>query len=120
MPCGIIVGGSEEYRTYWKKFSGSTSLILFTVDSTDTNRFSEAKHYLNEIISELDDEQIDFNIIATKSDKKGSVTTQEIQTALGLDGMKINILKVAVKTGGAEENVGVDEVQKCCLYDTDE
>jgi Predicted GTPase len=113
------VGGALEYRSYWKNFSQSTDLILFAVDASNRVQFPIAKKYLNDIIDEAN-EQSDFHIIATKSDLEGAASAEEIQTALGLDGMKINVVEVAVRTGGAPHSIGLDEVQKCCLLELED
>jgi len=113
------VGGAVEYRFYWRNFQQSTDLILFAVDASDRARFPAAKKYFNDIISEAN-EQSDFHIIATKSDVEGAAKADEIQNALGLDGMSINVIEVAVRTGGAEANIGLEEVQQCCLVDVEE
>ena len=113
------MGGAVEYRFYWRNFQQSTDLILFAVDASDRARFPAAKKYFNDIISEAN-EQSDFHIIATKSDVEGAAKADEIQNALGLDGMSINVIEVAVRTGGAEANIGLEEVQHCCLVDVEE
>ncbi|XP_066926877.1 ADP-ribosylation factor-like protein 11 [Clytia hemisphaerica] len=113
------VGGALEYRSYWKNFSQSTDLILFAVDASDRTKFPAAKLYFNDIIGEAN-ENSDFHIIATKSDLEGAAKADEIQHALGLDGMKINVVEVAVRTGGASQNIGLEEVQKRCLNEEDD
>ena len=115
-----LVGGAIEYRSYWKNFSQSTDLILFAVDASDRTSFPAAKQYFNDIIGEAN-EQSDFHIIATKSDVEGSANPEEIQNALGLNGMSgINVVNVAVRAGGAFSNIGLEDVQKCCLQDAQE
>lgn len=113
------IGGAIEYRSYWKNFSQSTDLILFAVDASDRSSFPMAKKYFNDIIGEAN-EQSDFHIIATKSDIEGSAEPDEIQNALGLDGMNLNVVNVAVRAGGASSNIGLESVQQCCLQDAQE
>lgn len=108
------IGGGEQYRSYWKNFCSTTDLILYVVDSTTPDRFTQARKYFSEIIEDINDE-IDFRIIATKSDLPESVSKDQIRDALGLDGTEWDILKVATKSGGAKENIGIDEIQSYCL-----
>jgi len=108
------IGGGESYRTYWKNFSATTDLILFVVDSSQPEKFPVAKKYFSDIIDDLNDD-IDFRIIATKSDLPSSVSVDDVRNGLGLDGMEWDILKVAATSGGAAKNIGIEQVQSFCL-----
>ena len=86
------------------------------LDSTDTQKFVEARQYFYTIMDELGDE-IDFRVIATKADKENSASIKELEEALGLEGVSFDILKIAVEAGGAGKNIGVEDVQNYCLHD---
>ena len=88
--------------------------MLFVVDSTTPEKFPQARKYFSEIIEDLHD-GVDFRIIATKSDQPSSVPLEVIRDALGLNGMEWDILNLATKSGGAKENIGIDEIQNYCL-----
>ena len=112
----VLVGGAPEYRAYWKNFAATTNLIIFVIDSNNRKRFSEAKSYFFNIMDHLGDD-VDFRVVATKADKKHSASVEEIQEALGLEGLDFEILKIAVEAGGASQSIGIEKIQAYCLKD---
>ena len=113
----LVVGGGEDYRLYWRNFCDTTNLILFVIDSSDRDKFKSAKKYFLEIIESLHG-TVDLQIVATKSDKEESASLEELYTALGLEKTSQDILRVAVVTGGAVENIGIEQLQHLCLADS--
>lgn len=105
------IGGSIEYRSYWKNFSDGVEQIFFVVDSSNRESFEDAKVFLSIVCDEL--ENVSVVIVATKSDDPNSASIEELEEMFGFEHCKI--VKVAVHTGGAKQNFGVDKVQQCCL-----
>jgi ADP-ribosylation factor 1/2 len=78
------IGGQNKIRLLWRHYFHGTQGIVFVVDSTDSERFEEAK---NELMKVLQDEELrtaKVLIYANKQDLPRSVSPTVIVEKLGL------------------------------------
>ena len=79
------LGGHEIARRIWKDYLGQVDAIVFLVDSSDRERFSLAKHELNELLEMEELQKIPFLIFGNKIDLDEAASEDELRAALGLE-----------------------------------
>ncbi len=79
------VGGQEKLRPLWRSYIRRTDAIVFVVDSTDVDRFEEAKLELVNLmrLAELP-ATVPILLIANKQDLPTASTETQVETAVGL------------------------------------
>nr|XP_033799998.1 ADP-ribosylation factor-like [Geotrypetes seraphini] len=78
------VGGQEKIRILWKHYFINTDGLVFVVDSSDSERFSEAKEELKAILEDVEMKGVPFVILANKHDLPGARRPQELVEELEL------------------------------------
>ena len=81
------VGGGQKIRLLWKHYYANTDLLIFVVDSTDTDRISEAREELWKVLSNEDLDATALLVMANKSDKNG-LSVVEIVDKLQLNNVR--------------------------------
>eukprot|EP00340_Litonotus_pictus_P002334 CAMPEP_0170515446 /NCGR_PEP_ID=MMETSP0209-20121228/1879_1 /TAXON_ID=665100 ORGANISM="Litonotus pictus, Strain P1" /NCGR_SAMPLE_ID=MMETSP0209 /ASSEMBLY_ACC=CAM_ASM_000301 /LENGTH=125 /DNA_ID=CAMNT_0010799941 /DNA_START=201 /DNA_END=578 /DNA_ORIENTATION=- len=82
------LGGHESARKIWKDYFPAVDGILFLVDSSDQDRFIEAKKELLEVCSTPQLDKMPIAILGNKIDKNGAVQEYELRQALEIDSLK--------------------------------
>ena len=62
------VGGQDKIRRLWKHYFKNTQVLIYVVDSVDTNRFNESRDVLHKILEEPELRQAIVLIYANKQD----------------------------------------------------
>nr|XP_033793038.1 ADP-ribosylation factor-like [Geotrypetes seraphini] len=78
------VGGQKKIRILWKHYFINTDGLVFVVDSSDSERFSEAKEELEAILEDVEMKGVPFVILANKQDLPGARRPQELVEELEL------------------------------------
>ncbi|KAI9220993.1 ADP-ribosylation factor family-domain-containing protein [Blastocladiella britannica] len=78
------VGGQDKIRPLWRHYYAGTQGLIFVVDSSDADRFAEAKDELHRIISDPDMKDALLLIFANKQDLPNASTLAEITDKLAL------------------------------------
>ncbi|XP_070540664.1 ADP-ribosylation factor-like protein 3 [Ptychodera flava] len=78
------IGGKENVRSYWENFIVGTEVLLFVVDSADTERFDLAKEELGKLLADARLTGVPAIIIANKQDVPGAKGAGEIREILEL------------------------------------
>ena len=81
------LGGHESARKIWSDYFPTVDGIIFLVDSTDTDRFKEAKKELEDVCSNSLLDNIPIAILGNKIDVKGAVQEYELREALDLNSL---------------------------------
>ena len=82
------LGGHESARKIWKDYFPAVDGVIFLVDSSDPERFKEAKKELEEVCSTKELEKIPIAILGNKVDKNGAVQEYELKEALDIGGLQ--------------------------------
>ncbi|XP_033911229.2 uncharacterized protein LOC117433239 [Acipenser ruthenus] len=78
------VGGQGKIRALWKHYYTNAEGLLFVVDSSDPERFDEARGELEGILSHDEMSKVPFVILANKQDLPGARSPADLAEAMGL------------------------------------
>eukprot|EP00299_Pterocystis_sp_00344_P010372 c4618_g1_i1.p1 GENE.c4618_g1_i1~~c4618_g1_i1.p1 ORF type:complete len:196 (-),score=48.22 c4618_g1_i1:95-682(-) len=82
------VGGGEHIRGLWRYYMSDKQGILFVVDSSDKSRIREARDTLHSLLKEYELRNAFLLIMATKKDRKGAMSKEELFRELDIDAIK--------------------------------
>jgi GTP-binding protein SAR1 len=79
------LGGHQAARRLWKNYFAAIEGIVFMVDTTDHQRFREAKDELTKLLTSDELAKTPFLILGNKIDAKQAVSEDVLKQALGLE-----------------------------------
>jgi small GTP-binding protein len=74
------ISGQLRLRQYWKCYYTNTRIVIFVIDSNDTERLEDAKNELVKLFKEYELHTASFMIIANKQDLPNALSASVIQT----------------------------------------
>lgn len=78
------IGGQDKIRALWKHYSPNTQGLIFVVDSSDRERFVEARNQLHQILEENELREAAILVFANKQDLPNAMSSSEVAHKLGL------------------------------------
>jgi len=78
------LGGAANLRSLWDKYYVETHGVIFVVDSSDSDRFDEAKVCLDKLLSSRDLSGAPLLVWSNKSDLSAAKSYEEVMDHLGL------------------------------------
>ena len=78
------VGGQTKIRPLWQHYYENSDAVVFVVDSSDRQRFAEAKEELDGMLADDRLRSASLLVFSNKTDMLGSATTAEVTEKLGL------------------------------------
>ncbi|XP_054698111.1 ADP-ribosylation factor-like protein 3 isoform X1 [Grus americana] len=78
------IGGQRSIRPYWRKYLGSTDLLIYVIDSADQKRFEETGQELAELTEEESLMGVPLLVFANKQDLVTAAPAAEIAEGLSL------------------------------------
>uniref|UniRef100_A0A7S4V1V8 Uncharacterized protein n=1 Tax=Cryptomonas paramaecium TaxID=2898 RepID=A0A7S4V1V8_9CRYP len=78
------LGGHEQVRDLWEDFYSTADAIVFMIDSSDTQRFSEARSELDKILESDSLRSVPILILGNKTDLEGSEERENIIESLNV------------------------------------
>lgn len=78
------VGGSSQDQPLWRHYFQSTDYVIFVVDSSDVDRFTNASSCLRYICEDPELKSASILVMANKQDLPGAVSVEEINNKLCL------------------------------------
>jgi small GTP-binding protein len=82
------IGGQYQIRLLWKHYYQNTHGIIFVVDSSDADRFDEAKEELHRMLAEDDLKDASLLVLANKQDIQGALTPAQVAEKLSLPSLR--------------------------------
>ena len=73
-------------RGTWKYYYENVNGIIFVIDASNPDSFTEVRDNLHQVITETADSNIPILIFANKQDKEGALAYSEIRNELALAG----------------------------------
>ena len=77
-------GGARETRSFWRFYYQETQAIIFVIDSSNQERFDEAREDLHRLLTEYELWDAPLLVLANKADKAGAASTREVTEQLQL------------------------------------
>ncbi|KAM9356919.1 ADP-ribosylation factor-like protein 9 [Symphorus nematophorus] len=108
----LEIGGKEELRPYWQRYMSKALLLVFVVDSSDSDLFPIAKKHLHELLAT--DSDLPLMVLANKQDLPGACGITDLHDALSLSEVgdrKLFLIGTHVKKGEAELSSGVQDAR---------
>jgi len=78
------LGGHTIARRLWREYYADVDGVVFLIDTTDRDRFTESKAELDDLLGGDDLKEVPFLILGNKIDVPGAASEDEIRQALGL------------------------------------
>ncbi|KAM5171971.1 ADP-ribosylation factor-like protein 3 [Mantella aurantiaca] len=78
------IGGQRSIRSHWKRYLGSTDLLIYVVDSADRKRFEETGQELAELVGEDSLLGVPLLVFANKQDLLTAASAADIAAGLNL------------------------------------
>jgi len=99
------LGGQKQFRSFWKNYLHNSEILIFVVDGSRPERFSEAKTELWSILNGANPD-LPLLILNNKADLEDHVENDVLLSALGLDSLTRpwQIIQTSAKSG-----LGVDD-----------
>lgn len=82
------IGGQERLRALWRHYIAGTDVLIFVLDSADTERLTKAKEEFYKMLTEKELESVNILVLANKQDLKDALTPDEIIAELELRDLK--------------------------------
>lgn len=82
------VGGQDKIRALWKHYYHGTDAIIFVVDSSDKERFEEAREELHKLLVQEELRDACLLVYANKRDLPGSVSAAQLADELHLNKLR--------------------------------
>mmetsp|Transcript_5238 Transcript_5238/g.9809 ORF Transcript_5238/g.9809 Transcript_5238/m.9809 type:complete len:218 (+) Transcript_5238:83-736(+) len=84
------LGGQTKTRQIWQHYYQNTDALIFVVDSSDRDRIEEASEELLKMLHREEMRDAVLLVLANKQDLPNAMTTTELSTTLGLNGLGRN------------------------------
>jgi len=102
------IAGGEKLRNLWRHYYDGAKAMIFMVDSTNKERFGEAKEELKKIVHSPELTYLPILVFANKSDSDHAVPIAELSEAMDLKallhGRQWTVLQCSAKKGEGLED----------------
>lgn len=103
------LGGSETVRPYWPNFLHDTGVLVYMVNSADTQRLRPAAHEFRRILQDERLKHVPILVLANKQDLPGAKSVEDISATLGLDELRkqnfnVHILPLQMPSDSSHQN----------------
>lgn len=114
------VGGSNSSKPYWQNYFDSINIVMWVIDSSDTEKFEESKNELESIL--LNDKLANASLIvvANKQDAENAAPFPDFIRDLQININQHQWTVIAAANIGEKKEVLRDELEKCLewiIYD---
>ncbi|XP_056139989.1 ADP-ribosylation factor-like protein 9 [Lampris incognitus] len=113
----LEIGGKENLRCYWQRYIPKALVLVFVVDSSKAELFSQAKKHLHELVAS--DPHLPLVVLANKQDLPGACSITELHDGLSLtevgDQRKLFLIGTYVRKGDTELSSGVQDARELII-----
>ena len=108
------VGGQEKIRPLWRSYTRSTDGIIFVLDSSEEDKFEEAKVELLRTMKYQDNSNIPLLVLANKQDLQSAWSVEEVEDALGLKDLSSALwhIEPSCSVTGEGLDTGLDQLHR--------
>ena len=110
----LDVGGQEKIRPLWRSYTRCTDGIIFVLDSSEEDKFEEAKVELLRTMKYQDNSNIPLLVLANKQDLQSAWSVEEVEEALGLNDLGSTLWHVepSCSVTGEGLDTALDQLQR--------
>ena len=101
------LSGQYKLRTVWKHYYQNVNGVVFVIDSSNSDRFNEARDEFHKVLADQDVENQFILVFANKQDLPNSIKGTEIKDKLGIP--PTTKAKILVQECSAVTNLGIEE-----------
>ena len=108
------VGGQEKIRPLWRSYTRCTDGIIFVLDSSEEDKFDEAKVELFRTMKYQDNSNIPLLVLANKQDLQSARSADEVEEALGLKDLNSTLwhIEPSCSVTGEGLDTGLDRLAR--------
>ncbi|RNA18029.1 ADP-ribosylation factor 1-like [Brachionus plicatilis] len=101
------VGGRDKLRVLYRHYFEKTKIIIFVIDSSDTDRLMEAKEELHKICAEGQLQNCMLLVLANKQDLEKSMPVDEIRKEIEFDSIVLQPKQIFGTVATKRDNLEV-------------
>ncbi|XP_070406128.1 ADP-ribosylation factor-like protein 9 isoform X1 [Nothobranchius furzeri] len=108
----LEIGGKEDLRPHWQRYTSKALLLVFVVDSSNSQLFPVAKKHLHELLAPCP--SLPVMVLANKQDLPGSCSITDLHEALSLSEVgdrQMFLIGTYVRRGEADLSSGVQDAR---------
>nr|XP_046262004.1 ADP-ribosylation factor-like protein 9 [Scatophagus argus] len=108
----LEIGGDEELRPYWQRYMSKAVMLVFVVDSSNSQLFPLASRHLHELLASHP--RLPLMVLANKQDLPGACSITDLHDALSLSEVgdrRLFLIGTHVKKGEAELSSGIQDAR---------
>uniref|UniRef100_A0A1A7XUT9 ADP-ribosylation factor-like 9 n=2 Tax=Iconisemion striatum TaxID=60296 RepID=A0A1A7XUT9_9TELE len=108
----LEIGGKEDLRPHWQRYMSKALLLVFVVDSSNSQLFPVVKKHLHELLAPCP--TLPVMILANKQDLPGSCSITDLHEALSLSEVgdrQMFLIGTYVRRGEASLSSGVQDAR---------
>ena len=111
----FLVGG--KFQSYWPNFVADTHVIVYAIDSSDTDQFGKSKVALLEVLSDVKLKGVPLVLLVCKQDLKGAKPLEGVASIFEIDAISSNRPSgiAAIKVLANGDVSGVQEAKQLIL-----
>uniref|UniRef100_A0A1A8F9G8 ADP-ribosylation factor-like 9 n=1 Tax=Nothobranchius korthausae TaxID=1143690 RepID=A0A1A8F9G8_9TELE len=108
----LEIGGKEDLRPHWQRYTSKALLLVFVVDSSNSQLFPVVKKHLHELLAPCP--SLPVMVLANKQDLPGSCSITDLHEALSLSEVgdrQMFLIGTYVRRGEAGLSSGVQDAR---------
>ena len=111
----FLVGG--KFQSYWPNFVADTHVIVYAIDSSNTDQLGKSKVALFEVLSDVKLKGVPLVLLVCKQDLKGAKPSEDVASIFEIDAISSNRPSgiAAIKVLDNGDVSGVQEAKQLIL-----
>ncbi|GLH03204.1 hypothetical protein R5R35_014342 [Gryllus longicercus] len=114
------IGGGESFRRYWNNFLQDTDLLVYVVDSADTQNLPESCKTMKALLGDERLAHVPVLVLANKQDLPGALSPGEVADALDLGSIPssrhhVKVLGTQAPPNSLQRHSSIAEVEHTLL-----
>ena len=101
------LGGQQSFRSIWNNYFEDADVLIYVVDSADSERFEEATRTLHKIVEHPEAASLPVLILGNKNDMPLAQDVSALRTLFDVENLCLNERTVQVMSGSAVTSKGI-------------